>query len=165
MKTIVCVDKEWGIGKKNDLLFHLSQDLKYFKEKTLNKVIVMGGNTLLSFPGSKPLPKRTNIVLTDVFTRDDCTVCETLDALKEELKKYDTDDIFVVGGAMFYRTMIDYCDEAYVTKVDEIGEAEVFFPNLDMKDNWIEIESSEPIVDNGHLIRFTKYVNNEAKEF
>ena len=165
MKTIVCVDKEWGIGKKNDLLFHLSQDLKFFKEKTLNKVIVMGGNTLLSFPGSKPLPKRTNIVLTDVFTRDDCIVCETLDALKEELKKYDTDDIFVVGGAMFYRTMIDYCDEAYVTKVDEIGEAEVFFPNLDMKDNWIEIESSEPIVDNGHLIRFTKYVNNEAKEF
>ena len=127
MKTIVCVDKEWGIGKKNDLLFHLSQDLKYFKEKTLNKIIVMGGNTLLSFPGSKPLPKRTNIVLTDVFTRDDCIVCETLDALKEELKKYDTDDIFVVGGAMFYRTMIDYCNEAYVTKVDEIGEAEVFF--------------------------------------
>ena len=165
MKTIVCVDKEWGIGKKNDLLFHLSQDLKFFKEKTLNKVIVMGGNTLLSFPGSKPLPKRTNIVLTDVFTRDDCIVCETLDALKEELKKYDTDDIFVVGGAMFYRTMIDYCNEAYVTKVDEIGEAEVFFPNLDMKDNWIEIESGEPIVDNGHLIRFTKYVNNEAKEF
>ena len=165
MKTIVCVDKEWGIGKKNDLLFHLSQDLKFFKEKTLNKIIVMGGNTLLSFPGSKPLPKRTNIVLTDVFTRDDCIVCETLDALKEELKKYDTDDIFVVGGAMFYRTMIDYCNEAYVTKVDEIGEAEVFFPNLDMKDNWIEIESGEPIVDNGHLIRFTKYVNNEAKEF
>ncbi len=165
MKTIVCVDKEWGIGKKNDLLFHLSQDLKFFKEKTLNKIIVMGGNTLLSFPGSKPLPKRTNIVLTDVFTRDDCIVCETLDALKEELKKYDTDDIFVVGGAMFYRTMIDYCNEAYVTKVDEIGEAEVFFPNLYMKDNWIEIESGEPIVDNGHLIRFTKYVNKEAKEF
>ena len=84
---------------------------------------------------------------------------------KEVLADVDPDDIFVVGGAMFYRTMIDYCNEAYVTKVDEIGEAEVFFPNLDMKDNWIEIESGEPIVDNGHLIRFTKYVNNEVKEF
>ena len=70
MKTIVAVDKEWGIGKKNDLLFHLTKDLQYFKEKTLDKVIVMGGNTLLSFPGSKPLPRRTNIVLTDVFKRD-----------------------------------------------------------------------------------------------
>ncbi len=165
MKTIVAVDKEWGIGKNNDLLFHLSQDLKYFKEKTLDKVIVMGGNTLLSFPGSKPLPKRTNIVLTDVFTRDDCIVCETLEELSQELKKYDTNDVFIVGGAMFYRTMIDYCDEAYVTKVDEIGGAQVFFPNLDLNENWVEVEKSEPIVDNGHVIRFTKFVNKNVKEF
>lgn len=165
MKTIVAVDKEWGIGKNNDLLFHLSQDLKYFKEKTLDKVIVMGGNTLLSFPGSKPLPRRTNIVLTDVFTRDDCIICKTLDELSSELKKYNDDDIFIVGGAMFYRTMIDYCSEAYITKVDEIGEAQVFFPNLDEKENWSEVESSEPIIDNGHTIRFTKYVNNNVKEF
>lgn len=165
MKTIVAVDKEWGIGKNNDLLFHLSQDLKYFKEKTLDKVIVMGGNTLLSFPGSKPLPKRTNIVLTDVFTRDDCIVCETLEELSQELKKYDTNDVFIVGGAMFYRTMIDYCDEAYVTKVDEIGGAQVFFPNLDINENWVEVEKSEPIVDNGHVIRFTKFVNKNVKEF
>ena len=165
MKTIVAVDKEWGIGKNNDLLFHLSQDLKYFKEKTLDKVIVMGGNTLLSFPGSKPLPRRTNIVLTDVFTRDDCIICKTLDELSSELKKYNDDDIFIVGGAMFYRTMIDYCSEAYITKVDEIGEAQVFFPNLDEKENWSEVESDEPIIDNGHTIRFTKYVNNNVKEF
>lgn len=165
MKTIVAVDKAWGIGKNNDLLFHLSQDLKYFKEKTLDKVIVMGGNTLLSFPGSKPLPRRTNIVLTDVFTRDDCIICKTLDELSSELKKYNDDDIFIVGGAMFYRTMIDYCSEAYITKVDEIGGAQVFFPNLDEKENWSEVESGEPIIDNGHTIRFTKYVNNNVKEF
>ena len=165
MKTIVAVDKEWGIGKNNDLLFHLSQDLKYFKEKALDKVIVMGGNTLLSFPGSKPLPRRTNIVLTDVFKRDDCIVCETLEELSKELKKYDTNDIFIVGGAMFYRTMIDYCDEAYITKVDEVGGAQVFFPNLDEKENWEEVESSEPIIDNGHIIRFTKFINKAVKEF
>ena len=74
MKAIVCVDREWGIGKNNDMLFHLPADLKFFREKTSGKVIVMGGNTLLSFPGSKPLKNRTNIVLTDVFERDDCTV-------------------------------------------------------------------------------------------
>lgn len=164
MKVIVAVDKEWGIGKNNDLLFHLSQDLRYFKEKTLDKVIVMGGNTLLSFPGSKPLPRRLNIVLTDVFTRDDCIVCPTIDELFIELKKHDTNDVFIVGGAMFYRTMIDYCDEAFVTKVDEIGGAQVFFPNLDEMENWEQIETSDPIVDNGHVIRFTKFINKKVKE-
>ena len=165
MKTIVAVDKEWGIGKNNDLLFHLSQDLKYFKEKTLDKIIVMGGNTLLSFPGSKPLPRRTNIVLTDVFTRDDCIVCQSLDELSKELKKYDTNNIYIVGGAMFYRTMIDYCDEALITKVEEIGGAQVYFPNLDEKDNWQLVDEGEPIIDNGHVIRFTRYINKNVKEF
>lgn len=165
MKAIVAVDKEWGIGKNNDLLFHLSQDLKYFKDKTMGKVIVMGGNTLLSFPKSKPLPNRTNIVLTDVYTRDDCIVCPTLEELSKELKKYDTNDVFIVGGAMFYNTMIDYCDEAYVTRVDEVGGAQVFFPNLDEKENWIEVERGEPIVDNGHVISFTKLKNTNVKEF
>lgn len=165
MKAIVAVDKEWGIGKNNELLFHLSQDLKYFKDKTMGKVIVMGGNTLLSFPKSKPLPNRTNIVLTDVYTRDDCIVCPTLEELSKELKKYDTNDVFIVGGAMFYNTMIDYCDEAYVTRVDEVGGAQVFFPNLDEKENWIEVERGEPIVDNGHIISFTKLKNTNVKEF
>lgn len=165
MKAIVAVDKEWGIGKNNDLLFHLSQDLKYFKDKTMGKVIVMGGNTLLSFPKSKPLPNRTNIVLTDVYTRDDCIVCPNLEELSKELKKYDSNDVFIVGGAMFYNTMIDYCDEAYVTRVDEVGGAQVFFPNLDEKENWIEVERGEPIVDNGHVISFTKFKNTNVKEF
>ena len=165
MKLIAAVDANWAIGREGDLLCHIPGDLKYFKEKTLDKVIVMGGNTLLSFPGSKPLPKRTNVVLTDVFTRDDCIVCPTIDELSKELKKYDSEEIFIVGGAMFYRTMIDYCSEAYVTKVDEIGGAQVFFPNLDEKSNWTEVDSSDPIIDNGHSIRFTKYVNNDVKEF
>lgn len=164
MKAIVCVDKEWGIGKNNGMLFHLPADLKFFKEKTVGKVIVMGGNNLLSFPGSKPLKDRTNIVLTDVYTRDDCKVVPTLEALKEELKKYPSEEIFVVGGAMFYRTMIDYCSEAFVTKVDDVGGAEVFFPNLDEKENWEEVSSSEPVTDNGHIVRFTTYKNNSIRE-
>ena len=164
MKAIVCVDKEWGIGKNNGMLFHLPADLRFFKEKTVGKIIVMGGNNLLSFPGSKPLKNRTNIVLTDLYTRDDCVVVPTLQDLKEELKKYPTDDIFILGGAMFYRTMIEYCSEAYVTKVDAVGGAEVFFPNLDEKENWEEVSSSEPVTDNGHIVRFTTYKNNSIRE-
>lgn len=165
MKAIVCVDGEWGIGKNNDMLFHLPADLKFFREKTSGKVIVMGGNTLLSFPGSKPLKNRTNIVLTDVFERDDCTVVKTLEELREELKKYPSDDTFIVGGAMFYRTMIDFCDVAFVTKVDAVGGATAFFPDLDAKPNWKLASASEPVIDNGYALTFTEYKNENVKEF
>lgn len=159
MQAIVAVDRQWGIGKKNGLLFHLPEDLQYFKQKTFGKVIVMGGNTLLSLPKSKPLPNRTNIVLSDVFTRDDCRVCVTLNELLEELKNYDTDDIYIVGGAMLYRTMLPYCDKVYVTKVDADGGAEVFFENLDNLPNWKQTEESEPVCSNGYTIRFCVYEN------
>ncbi|MBO4594179.1 MAG: dihydrofolate reductase, partial [Clostridia bacterium] len=77
MKAIVAVDKKWGIGKKNGLLFSLPEDMKYFKEKTLNKVVVMGSNTLKSFPNGKPLKDRVNIVLfPGGEKRDDCIVAD-----------------------------------------------------------------------------------------
>lgn len=164
MQLIVAVDNFWGIGKNNDLLFHMPEDLEYFKSKTLNKVIVMGGNTLLSFPKSKPLPKRTNIVLTDVFKRDDCTVCETIEELKVELKKYNSEDVFIVGGAMFYKTMEAYCDKAYITKVDANGEATHFFPNLDQKSNW-EIVNSVDGKSGDYNLKFTTYINKAPKKF
>ena len=63
MNAIVVVDKKWGIGKNNDLLFKLPEDMKYFRQKTLNKIVVMGSNTLKSFPDGKPLKNRTNAVL------------------------------------------------------------------------------------------------------
>jgi dihydrofolate reductase len=139
--------------------------LEYFKKKTFGKIIVMGGNTLLSFPKSKPLPGRTNIVLSDLFTRDDCLVCPDLATLFKELNKHLSKDIYVVGGAMFYKTMLDYCDYAYVTKVKESREdATVFFPNLDKQDNWELVEISEEMEDNGYKFFFTKYKNNKPKE-
>lgn len=166
MKAIVAVDKKWGIGKKNDLLFSLPEDMKYFREKTKEKVVCMGYNTLLSFPNSKPLKNRTNIVLApEGVKRDDCTIVYTLEQLSCELKKYDTDQVFVIGGAMFYRTMLPYCSEVLVTKVDADGGAEVFYENLDALPNWSCVEVGEPIETNGHTIRFTVYKNSEIKDF
>ncbi len=164
MKTIVAVDEKWGIGKKNGLLFSLKEDMKFFREKTLNKVVVMGGNTLLSFPGSKPLKNRTNIVLSDVLEEGDGYILtRTLPELLEELKKYDTDEIFVIGGAMMYRTMLPYCDTAYITKVFADGEAEVFFPNLDEQKDWKLVAQDTEIEDNGYKISFTTYRNSTPK--
>ena len=164
MKAIVAVDKKWGIGKQNDLLFNIPEDMKFFRQKTANKTVCMGYNTLLSFPNSKPLKNRVNIVLapSDV-ERDDCIVVHTLEELSKELKKYD--DVFVIGGAMFYKTMLPYCEEIYVTKVDADGEATVFYPNLDENANFEMIEQSEEIESNGLKIRFTTYKNNAVLEF
>ena len=166
MKAIVAVDKNWGIGKKNDLLFSLPADMAYFREKTLNKVVVMGSNTLKSFPGGKPLKNRTNIVLfPGGEKRDDCIIVDSLEELKVELKKYPADDVFIIGGAMFYKTMLPYCSEVLVTKVDADGGAEVFYENLDKKREWSCISAQPQIETNGYKISFTVYKNSDIKEF
>ena len=166
MKAIVAVDKKWGIGKKNDLLFSLPADMAYFREKTLNKVVVMGSNTLKSFPGGKPLKNRTNVVLfPGGEQRDDCIIVQSLEELSIELKKYNTDDVFIIGGAMFYKTMLPYCSEVLVTKVDADGGAEVFYENLDQKKEWTLVSAQDPIETNGYKISFTVYKNSDVKVF
>ena len=130
---IVCVDKNWGIGKKNDLLFHLKKDMQFFRQTTADSIVVCGYNTLLSFPGSKPLKGRSTICLCpEDVERDDCYCIHDFDAmvrLVRELAK--THPVFVIGGAMLYQSMLPYYDKVYVNKVEADGEAEVFFPNLD----------------------------------
>lgn len=166
MKTIVAVDNKWGIGKKNDLLFSIPEDMAFFRKTTMGKVCCMGYNTLLSFPGSKPLKNRTNIVLAPAdVQRDDCTIVHSLEKLFTELKKYDSNEIYVIGGAMFYKTMLPYCDEYLITKVDADGGAEVFYENLDKMENMECVYVSDPIETNGYTIRFTTYKNNDVKSF
>lgn len=166
MKLIVAVDKNWGIGKKNDLLFRLPLDMQFFRQKTKEKTVVMGYNTLLSFPDSKPLKNRVNVVLApDGVERDDCTIVHSLAELSDELSKHNSDDVFVVGGAMFYRTMYPYCERAFITKVDADGGAEVFFDNLDNLKNWSVEEESRTFETNGYNIRFLTYINNSPLSF
>ena len=166
MKSIVAVDSLRGIGKNNDLLFDLPSDMKFFRTKTLNKVIVMGSNTLKSFPNGNPLKNRTNIVLyPNGEKREDCIIVDSLDELREELKKYPTDDIYIVGGAMFYKTMLPYCDTAYITKVNADGNATVFYENLDLMSDWQCVDSTDDIEENNLLFRFTTYKNNNIQPF
>lgn len=166
MKAIVAVDKKWGIGKRNGLLFELPADMNFFRETTSGKVVVMGSNTLKSFPGGKPLKNRINVVLyPEGEKRDDCIVVGSMDELKSELKKYEKDDVFVIGGAMFYKTMLPYCSEVLVTKVDADGEAEVFYENLDKKPEWKCVYESEETETNGYKIKFTTYKNSKVQEF
>ncbi|MBE5749291.1 MAG: dihydrofolate reductase [Clostridiales bacterium] len=163
MKAIVAVDKNWGIGKNNGLLFSIPEDMKFFRKTTLNKIVVMGGNTLRSFPGGNPLKNRTNIVLSRKIERDDCTVVKSYDQLFSVLKNYPQDEIFIIGGASVYKEMLSFCSEIFVTKVDADGNADVFFENLDNIDGWCLSESSQEIVDNGYKLKFTIYKNLNPK--
>lgn len=161
MKTIVCVDSKWGIGKKNGLLFRLPKDMAFFKQMTTGKVVAMGANTFLSFPKGA-LPNRVNIVLDDQGRKfEGAMTVPTLFALLAKLKEYDTDDVFVIGGASVYKLMLPYCDTAYVTKVDADGSAEVFFPNLDEMPDWQLADYGEPTIDNDLTIKFCTYTRKK----
>lgn len=168
MQAILHCDRCWGIGKRNDLMFRLPQDMKYFRKKTTGKVVVMGSNTLLSFPEGKPLKNRTNIVLwpggdQNRAVQDNFTMVQSLDELFQTIAQYPSEDVFVIGGAMMYHTLLPYCDKVYLTKVDADGGAEAFFDNLDNLPNWKQTWESEPLEDNGYTIRFTLYENSEVK--
>ena len=169
MQAILHCDRKWGIGKRNDLMFRLPKDMKFFRTTTSGKVVVMGSNTLLSFPGGKPLKNRTNIVLwpggDPTRAREDGYVLvQSLPELFSAVAAYDPDDVFVIGGAMMYHTLLPYCSRVLLTKVDADGGAEVFFDNLDTLDNWSMVYESEPEDDNGLSIRFTTYENSNVLE-
>lgn len=157
--AIVHVDKEWGIGKGNDMMFSLPKDMKFFRETTMGNTVVMGGNTLRSFPNQKPLKNRVNIVLSRGQVRDDCIIVRSYEELKNQLKNRQNEEIFIIGGGEIYKELLPYCHRAFVTKVDAVGGAEVFFPNLDKLDNFVCVDEGEPIDDNGYTIRFTTYKN------
>lgn len=159
MKAIVVVDKKWGIGKDGQLLVHLPGDLKYFKEKTLGKTIIVGRKTLESFPGGKPLPGRQNIVLTENqgFEKDNCSICFDLDDLFNQIATLDGEDIFVVGGACIYEMFLPYCDDIYVTHIQETYDADKHFPNLDQSEGFVKTWQSDMIEEKGVQYRFEKY--------
>ena len=162
MNLIVAVDENWAIGRGGDLLTHMKEDMKFFRQTTLNKTVVMGRKTLESFPNGNPLKNRINIVLSKNLEKDGCVVVKDLSELKVELEKYCSQDVFVIGGATVYQLLLPYCESALVTKVEADGDATAFFPNLDKIDGWEKLSESQSIETNGYKIKFTEYRNDKA---
>jgi len=167
MKAIVAVDQNWGIGCDGKLLRRIPVDMARFTQLTLHKVVVMGRATLESLPKQKPLKDRVNIVLTKnpEYVNDKVTVCRSLDELFAEIKQYDTDDVFVIGGGAVYALLLPYCAEAYVTKINNTYPADTYFVNLDEEDGWTLVSESEPMVDKDIEFRYTVYENEEPKRY
>lgn len=146
MNLIVAVDENWAIGKDNKLLVSIPSDMKFFRETTTGKVVVMGRKTLESFPNGLPLKNRTNIVLTR--NRDyqvkDAIVVHSVPELLVKLDKYSSEDVYVIGGDSVYQELLPYCDVAHVTKINHVYAADSWFPNLDETGEWeITGESEE----------------------
>jgi dihydrofolate reductase len=165
MQCIVAVDENWAIGCHGRLLTYLPGDLKYFKEKTLNKVVVLGRKTLLTFPKQRPLKDRLNMILTtdQEFKCEDAKVYHNIETLNQDLKKYKSEDVFIIGGESVYKQMIDVCDIAYVTKIHQGFDGDVFFPNLDELEEWELVESSELQHYEDITYTFCKYEKNARK--
>ena len=145
MNLILSADNNWAIGKDNKLLVRIPADMKFFRETTTGKVVVMGRKTLESFPNGLPLKNRINIVLTKNLSYQvkDAIVVHSKEELDQELKKYNSDDIYVICGGSVYEMLLKECDIAHVTKINYTYEADTFFPNLDEDPDWEIVADSE----------------------
>ncbi|MCR5292891.1 MAG: dihydrofolate reductase [Eubacterium sp.] len=162
MNAIVSADSNWGIGLRGSLLVRIPADMKQFRQKTIGNVIVLGRKTLEGFPNGIPLQGRTNIILTHnpSFSVRGGIVVHSKEELFEELKKYDSESIYVVGGGSIYEMLLPYCDKAYVTRVDYRYEADTHFPDLDRMDNWSITEESEEETCFSIEYKYVTYTNS-----
>ena len=146
ISAIVAVDNNWGIGFNGDLLEHIPEDLKYFKELTSGeyKAVVMGRKTWDSLP-KKPLPNRLNFVITSQTQNNGCDLVNgewiliSMENMIFQLENnnHDYDNYFIIGGGQIYEKLLPLCDRVYVTKIfKNHNQVDTYFPNLDESDEW-----------------------------
>lgn len=128
---IAAIGKELELGYNNDLIWKIPEDLKFFRENTMGKAIVMGMNTYNSLP--KLLPGRRHIVLThrDICLDSSVMVVHSLDELLEYIDLLD-EEVMIIGGATIYKLMIDYADKMLLTEIDGTSKADVYFPGFSL---------------------------------
>lgn len=145
MNCIAAVDENWGIGKGGKLLVSIPADMKFFRETTLGKTVIMGRKTLDSFPGGQPLKRRRNICLTrDLsFMREGVEVVHSVEEALALVAEEEADKVFVIGGETVYRQFLPYCEKAYITAIEYAYAADAHFPNLDRDAAWECVSESE----------------------
>lgn len=165
VSAIVAAARNWVIGKDNEIPWHLSSDLKYFKRTTLDHHVIMGRNSFHSI--GRPLPKRTNIILTrdPYFAASGCLVARSIEeALNIALDNGET-EAFIIGGGQVYEQSMSLLDRIYLTEVDAEPEGDVFFPAFD-KTEWNLLSSEAHPADekNDHAYTFKIYERIPGEE-
>lgn len=153
INIIAAIGKNNELGKNNNLIWRIKDDMKFFKDTTMGHPIVMGRKTFESLP--KVLPGRKNIVLSrnDINNKE----IEVYKSIKEFLINYENfkDDVFIIGGASIYKEFIDLANKMYLTEIDSIdNKADVYFPKFDLN-NWdkeILSEKSEDSLEYKHVL-------------
>lgn len=161
VSIIAAVSDDLGIGKNNDLLWHIPEDLKRFKRLTYGNVVIMGKKTWESLP-KKPLPGRKNIVLTDIPGESfdsSLTACSVEDALS---KCGQDEEIFIIGGGSVYRQFMPLADRLYITHVHMKTPADIYFPKIDRR-RWKILEKMECISDDDHMLPYSYVIYERRK--
>ncbi|MBK7872598.1 MAG: dihydrofolate reductase [Saprospiraceae bacterium] len=147
VSAIVAVSKNNVIGRDNDIPWHLSGDMKFFKRTTIDHHVIMGRKTFRSM--GRPLPKRTNIVITrdPYFIASGCLIARSVEEALEIAYDNEENEAFIIGGGEIYTLSLSYWDKIYLTEVNvEIPDGEVFFPKLDLKE-WRLLSSEKHTTD------------------
>lgn len=159
MNMIVAVDNNWAIGNKNELLVSIPADMKFFRQETMGKVVVMGRKTLESFPNGMPLEGRINIVLSrnPDYRVKGALVVHSVEELLKELQKYPKEHIYVIGGESVYRQLLPYCGVVHATRIDMEYEADAHFPDLEKDPEWVVTADSDEQTYFDIAYEFVKY--------
>ena len=147
------------IGKSNDLIWHMPADLKFFKNKTKGKLVIMGRKTFASI-GNKPLPGRPTIIITrnPEFTANECRVVNNIDKAFDLAEQDGSDEVFILGGAQIYEKTIGLADKMFITEIKSTFDGDAFFPEIDQS-YWVEVhrEEFEPDEKNKYPYAFVEY--------
>ena len=159
--AIVAVDKNWGIGYQGQLLEHIPEDLKHFKDLTNHGIVIMGRNTWESLPKKETLPKlpnRLNIIVSNSIMGQIGQLTYAM-SLEDSIRYIQTfNNTFVIGGGQIYKTLLPYCNQVYVTKIDKAYDnVDTFFPNLDESREWKWTRFSPMLSYNDINYQFCRY--------
>ena len=165
MNCIAAVDENWAIGRDGELLASIPADMKYFREMTLGRTVIMGRKTLESFPGKKALKGRRNIVLSrnPDFTAQGADVVRSVEEAVSAVSETPAEDVFVIGGGSVYRALLPFCDTAYITKIRHSYDADTTFPDLDSDPEWELAEEGGEQFHLGLGYRFCTYRRRNDK--
>ncbi len=151
MNLIAAVDRNWAIGNRGELLARVRGDMRHFAAVTTGHTVILGANTLATFPGGRPLKNRRNIILsTRLASVEGAEVVRSVPELLELAADCDPAELFVIGGASVYSQLLPFCDTAYITKFDRSFEFDRAIPDLDADPEWYCVYRGPDMVSDGN---------------